>query len=285
MKKSSSSSSDRPRFWPLLRRRERDAVAQSEEGSETEESAKVEESAKPEEGAATAPSLKFHGQFIPPVDQVIYERYFGHSLLRGTYLECGAFDGVVESSCLFFAETMGWRAINLEASPPIFRKLCQNRPDALNIHAALSDSDGSISFTHAIHPRLGQDFGNGSVAHSEAHRAELDSLGCDYETFVVPRRSYRSLIEEHGIRSLDLMVLDVEGHELAAIDGMRGSAVLPTVLCIEFGHVGLQHLTQIMAEVGYTFDTTSHANAFFLRTDKQAPTGRVRSAAPVHLPG
>ncbi|QNT68044.1 hypothetical protein HQ394_16095 [Defluviicoccus vanus] len=84
LKKPSSSSSDRPGFWRLLRRRERDAVAQSEEGSETEESAKVEESAKPEESTATAPSLTFHGQFIPPVDQVIYERYFGHSLLRGT---------------------------------------------------------------------------------------------------------------------------------------------------------------------------------------------------------
>ena len=77
-----------------------------------------------------------------------------------------------------FAETLGWNAINVEASPPLFESLVVNRPDALNIHAALSDKSGTVAFTHAYHPQRGVHFGNGSVAHMPAHRAELDQMNC-----------------------------------------------------------------------------------------------------------
>src|SRR5437588_3746561 len=208
---------------------------------------------------------KFYGQFNPPVDQFLFERYFRKRSLRnaGTYIECGAFDGVTESSCLFFAENLGWRALNIEASPPVFEKLKQRRSGAINIHAALSDDSGVIEFTHVYHPVLGQNFGNGSVAHTKEHRDELDRTNCSYKTFCVPKRTYRSIIDEYELRAVDLMVLDIEGHELAAINGMEGCDVLPGIFCVEFGHVGLENLKQVLGKLGYTFDTTSFANAYF----------------------
>ena len=177
----------------------------------------------------------------------------------------GAFDGILESSCFFFEETLGWRGINIEASPPIFKKLQQRRPKAINIHAALSDDVGIVDFTHVYHPKHGENFGNGSVSHTKAHKEELDREKCTYKSFSVPKRTYRSIIDEHAIQSLDLMVLDVEGHEQAVIRGMVGSAVLPRIFCVEFGHVGLDKLRSVLGEIGYDFEAVSHANAFFVR--------------------
>ena len=210
----------------------------------------------------------FYGQFAPEVDRFAYERYFRHTLLDGVTFECGSFDGVLESSCYFFEQTLGWKAYNVEASPPIFDRLQANRPEAENIHAALSDSEGFIEFAHVVHPVHGQNFGNGSVSHTAAHKAELDATGCTFETYRVPKTTYKALIERLGIRRVDFMVLDIEGHEVAALNGMVGCAVMPAVLCVEVGQVGLDAVQGQIEALGFVFDVVSHVNAFFVRADK-----------------
>lgn len=77
---------------------------------------------------------------------------------------------------------------------------------------------------------------------------------------------------------MDLMVLDVEGHELSVLSSMKGSPVLPHVMCIEFGHIGFDHLRQMMEALGYEYDIHSYANAFFVRRDK-VPLFALRRAA------
>lgn len=208
--------------------------------------------------------VKFFGQFNPPVDKVIYDRYFGRSLLRGTYIECGAGDGISESSCYFFEKYMGWRAINIECSPPLYERLCANRPTSINLQIALSDAPGSVTFKHAIHPVIGEVFGNGSVSHAPSHIAELDAMGCTYVDYEVPAVTYNQVIADQGVTQLDLMVLDIEGYEMTALRGMAGATVLPTVMCVEFGHVGLDRLVDELSQFGYYFDMVADANAFFL---------------------
>jgi hypothetical protein len=63
------------------------------------------------------------------------------------------------------------------------------------------------------------------------------------------------------------MVLDVEGHELSVLSGMRGSPVLPKVMCVEFGHAGFDAIRIQMDQLGYEYDTNSHANAFFVKRE------------------
>ena len=103
--------------------------------------------------------MKFYGQFSPPLDKLLYERYFlnKHS---GFFLECGATDGVTESTCKFFEESMKWTGINIEPVPFLFERLIRNRPKAHNLSIALSDRDGKATFTHAVHPLHGWLFGN-----------------------------------------------------------------------------------------------------------------------------
>lgn len=63
------------------------------------------------------------------------------------------------------------------------------------------------------------------------------------------------------------MVLDVEGHELSVMAGMKGSAVMPRIICVEFGHIGFGALRSAMHELGYEYDINSYANAYFIRRD------------------
>jgi FkbM family methyltransferase len=206
--------------------------------------------------------MRFYGQWNPPVDQVLFERYF-QDRRNGFFIEAGAFDGLIESSCKFFEESLGWRGANLEPTPWNFRLLQQNRPGSLNLQLALSDARGTARFTQAVHPQRGQHFGNGSLGHTPEHLRILEKEGCRFEQFPVPTLTYRDFVAEQGITRVDLMVLDVEGHEPQVIAGMAGCPVLPRVLCVEHGHNGVEGTTRMLAPLGYRYDFSSHNNSMY----------------------
>lgn len=229
--------------------------------------------------------MQFYGQFDPPVDRFIFERYFPDTDIKGVFVECGAFDGITESSCKFFEESMGWTGYNLEPVPGLFALLEANRPLGRNLRAALSDRTGEATFTHAVHPVHGEVFGNGSLGHAEAHRQELESAECRFESYTVATLAWRDFVRKHAITTVDLLVLDVEGHELSVLEGMKGADVLPAVMCVEFGHLGLDGVRNAVRGLGYEYDIQSHGNAFFVRRDllglfalRRAAAGRSRGS-------
>jgi FkbM family methyltransferase len=207
----------------------------------------------------------FYGQFNPPVDQYLFERFFP-TLRGGISLECGSYDGIAESSCYFFEKHRGWHGVNVEASPPIFPQLRRNRPNSTNIHAALSDKAGMGRFTHVISPIHGENFGNGSLTHQPGHRAELVKEGCSFVDYEVRMITYPELIAEAGITRLDLFVLDIEGHEAPVIESMRQGALLPSVLCVEHGHFGVEKMRQMLAGLPFRFDSSLHVNSYYVNT-------------------
>jgi FkbM family methyltransferase len=226
--------------------------------------------------------VTFYGQFDPPVDRFLYERYFNGRRLPGVAIECGAFDGVTESSCKFFEESLGWTCINIEPYPLSYDKLVANRPSATNVNAALSNVGGTHEFTAVIHPIFGADCNNGSLRHTTEHRQSLDSIGCTYRDYIVPTMTYAELVANRALASVDLLVLDVEGHEREVLEGMRDAppALLPAIFCIEHGHLGVDALKPALEGLGYAFDTTSFVNSFYVRNDIAAVFSALRDANP-----
>ncbi|WP_267423637.1 FkbM family methyltransferase [Methylobacterium sp. GC_Met_2] len=222
-----------------------------------------------------APNLpataRFYGQWKPPQDELLFRRYFNDMQERpGHFIECGAFDGVSESSALFFEETLGWTGINVEPSPDAFKSLCINRPRAVNVNAALSDCDARSLFQHAIHPHYGRNFGNGSLHHTKKHLDDLLAQGCRFEVYEVATLTYRTLLKQHPLPHVDLFILDVEGAENAVIDGMKDAPILPRVLCIEYDHGDVWKMIRNLEKIGYRYDGLIHNNAIFVH---EAGTG------------
>jgi len=227
--------------------------------------------------------MQFYGQFAPPVDRFIFERYFPDPTIQGVFVECGAFDGLTECSCKFFEESMGWSGYNFEPVPWIFEKLCANRPNSRNLNFALSNSNGESIFKAVEHPLFGMDCTNGSLAHTEAHARWLDELGCSVVEVRVKLQTWANFVSNENLRHVDLLVLDVEGHELSVIEGMSACPVLPDVICIEIGHLSLASVREHLSAPGYVYDISSHANAFFVREIRLALFAMRRAhAIPVH---
>ncbi|WP_413294137.1 FkbM family methyltransferase [Bdellovibrio sp. HCB185ZH] len=216
--------------------------------------------------------MKYYGQFEPPTDRFIYDRYFKYYQEPGTFIECGAFDGITDSCCYLLEQFFHWKGLNVEPSPYSYAELAKNRPHSNNLNRALSNERGHVSFNIVLHPVLGKAFGNSSISHTEAHMADLKNQGCTFEETKVETVTYDDIIRLSRIEKLDLFVLDVEGHEFKVLDSMiqSDSRIFPNVLVVEHGHLGVQPLREIIEPLGYIYDTSMHANSFFVK--KGAPT-------------
>lgn len=213
----------------------------------------------------TCEGKKYYGQWNPPTDFVIHNRYFPDKI-GGVCIECGAFDGLIENNSLFFEENLGWKCINVEPLPYIFEELQKNRPMAVNFNFALSNTCGSQTFRQYELHGFGKVNNNGSLSHSKKD-LELKNNSPFFE-FPVQTIDYPTLIKMSNIQSIDFFVLDVEGHELQVIESMRGCTILPYLFVIEFPHITLERL-QTSLELNlpkkYKLDFIHENNAFFVR--------------------
>ena len=215
--------------------------------------------------------MKYYGQYDPPDDKILYEKYFmnyakrSEDSLEGFFIECGAFDGQTECCCKFFEETLGWKGINIEASPRIFNRLLVNRPSSfLNLNIALSNKNGKATFKDVYSPRGNAD-NNGSLLHKEAHAQKIRDANFYFGTVEVETIRFADLMEKYQVKHVDLMALDVEGYEIEVLEGMSGSSVMPDVMFVEYYWSGLEKIKQIMSDYGYRFEfTKDNVNAVFM---------------------
>jgi hypothetical protein len=85
------------------------------------------------------------------------------------------------------------------------------------------------------------------------------------ETIMVPCLTWKRFAEDNQITFVDLFVLDTEGHEIEVIDGMRGSAVLPALMCVEDGW--REDIRRKLRDLEYVFDIEHFGNHVYIRKD------------------
>jgi len=203
----------------------------------------------------------YYGQF--GIDEYLHTTFF-KDFRDGFFVECGACDGVLESTCKFFEDSMGWTGINIEAAPPLFELLKKTRPNCTNLNIALSDKETVSTFKHAIHPSMGTRFGNGSLTHHKSHVQDLLNQGCTFEKYDVQCKKFSDVFNDK--REIDLFVLDVEGHELQALKGIMelDFEFLPRVFCIEHSFSGLDNIAHLLG-AQYKRHSIHQQNAIYIK--------------------
>ena len=205
----------------------------------------------------------FYGQFEPPLDQIIFERFFFDEPQGLVLIECGAADGMSGSSGLFFEQTLNWQCYNIEADPEHFKKLQHNRQRAINVQAALSNQTGIRTFYRSVHA-TDQNIRHGSLSHAVDHAWELQQQGVTLEQAEVTTLSIDDFIKNHAITQIDVLVLDIEGQELEVVRRLHECEVIPEIICIDHSLVGLDALAEVLTVHGYYIHSTHESHAFFV---------------------
>jgi hypothetical protein len=151
----------------------------------------------------------------------------------GLILESGALDGVQFSVSNFFVKARGWKAIHIEGSPLSFSALAKNRPESLNINAAI------CSRLSPLHYATGSVGANGGAAGGFWEFMSINMKNAywpkaDVASFPqVPCRPLSAMLALFRISHIDLWVLDLEGAELEALKTFDFVAVTVDVIVVE----------------------------------------------------
>lgn len=184
----------------------------------------------------------------------------------GFFIEVGALDGKRFSNTYSFEEE-GWKGICIEAHKYYFDLLKKNRKNSICINAAISDHEvdevefyankrGSLS---TLNKQLEPFFRN--------NYAQFFS---GFEVQKVQMRTLDSILSDIEIpKEIDLVSIDVEGHELEVLAGFNIKKYQPKIIIVECVFIEKMSLMdEKLNLVGYHKARKMGVNIFYCR-DKE----------------
>jgi len=161
----------------------------------------------------------FYTHFIEP---------FQDSLVQPpTYVELGAFNGLVESNSLFFDKCLGWDGLLVEANPhrAVFPELVKNRPHAHRFHMAAScDNDGTKNTTMPFYATAFTNSAQGGTNNAYEGKRQRVDVPCGSLTHL--------LLDLFPGGHITFFSLDVEGAEPSVLKQLDfGSLFIELKVC------------------------------------------------------
>ena len=208
---------------------------------------------------------------VPPDCQIpglaaIYEKYFSNRI--GTFVEIGAFDGRTVSNTCGLADA-SWTGYYVEAHPDFVKTCASNHKDNAKVqvyHAAIGDHVGMVDL-----------YVVGECSSTVWNQTTRDWGGDLDRKISVPMTTLDLQLTCMGVwPKFELLVIDVEGAELAVLSGFTPQRWLPRMVIIETHekdnnqerNAKAAPITAFFEGAGYQKVHTDHINSIFVREDR-----------------
>ena len=200
-------------------------------------------------------------------EDVLLNRVFG-SLHYAFYVDIGAYNPIDDSVTKSFYDR-GWDGINVEPGE-IFDELAAARPRDINLHMAVFDHSGEISFVQ--HP--GWYAGLSHVQGQMQTQSEALNSQTAVEIRTVPCDTLTNILARYGAdRPIAFLKIDAEGSEEAIIRSTNWRLIRPTVLLIEATKprstvLDNQHWEPTLLEHGYQRAYFDGINCYYVPDER-----------------
>lgn len=185
----------------------------------------------------------------------------------GFYIDVGAADPV-EHSVTKSLYDLGWHGINIEPQSYYFERLWDDRPRDINLQICLSDRAGETTLFEAPTHRGFSTIDPAVAREMASHRIESKQVR-------VPTKTLAEICELHAPARIDVLKIDVEGHERAVLLGADFKRFRPVVLVIEATEQNAttpnHHLWEdVVLAANYQFAVFDGLNRFYVRKEDTA---------------
>ncbi|MBU6412217.1 MAG: FkbM family methyltransferase [Planctomycetes bacterium] len=188
-------------------------------------------------GLEAAEALRSSGR--TPRERIEFVSQYGEDMLlydllghepRGMMIEAGAFDGKHYSVSNCF-DAMGWKTLLIEPIPEMAERARRNRPNARVEACALAAPNAPSHITLSV---TGDALG-GMLSHvqmTETQRKMVEYHKASVTPVSVPARTLSEVLGSQ-CGPIDALILDVEGYEIAALQGLNFAIHAPRIMLIE----------------------------------------------------
>ena len=168
-----------------------------------------------------APSFSSAGE------DMILRHVIGSDKMEGFYVDVGAYHPVLSSNTYFFYLN-GWRGINVEARPGSRKLFDEVRPRDINVETGVSNSRGELTYYF-----VGEDSTMNSFSREFLeHIGMLGEVKREIPVPVIPLAELLALHLPEG-QAIDFMSVDVEGHDLQALESNDWERFRPRFIVVE----------------------------------------------------
>ena len=170
--------------------------------------------------------------------QKIYSQWGEETLIRhffddrrdGFFLDVGAADCCQLSTTYYLESRLGWRGIAVDANASYRKGYEQNRRGSKFFSFFVSDTSDSLADFYFM-PNM-----PGISSGQRSHLDKFDTVrGHENEirNLKIPTITLNKILEREGVKKIDFLSLDIEGFELAALNGFDIQKYRPDLVCIE----------------------------------------------------
>jgi len=174
-----------------------------------------------------------------------------------TFVQAGANDGVFGDPLRPYITRYPWHGILVEPQPNVFARLVANyQPYSSRLifeNVAISSGDSEFVLYTAPADLVKDEVYAASVASSNPQvlARQLNIPAARLERLVTPSISLDALLARHGLSSLDVLQIDVEGHDWRVLSTLDLARTPPSIIQFESGHLthldcdhAVEHLTR-----------------------------------------
>lgn len=166
--------------------------------------------------------IKLYSQF----DEELVIRDFFNDQRGGVFLDVGCAYAIKDSTTYYLEQHLGWTGIGVDALPGYGKAWKAARPNSLFVDYAVTDHSGdTLTFYRAATP---------TVSSLKSEMVERWK-GPAPKEIQVTTITLNKLLDDHNIKRLDFMSMDIEGAEPDALEGFDIERFKPELICIETG--------------------------------------------------
>ena len=153
---------------------------------------------------------------------------------NGIYIELGALDGILYSNTKFFEDSLNWTGILIEPHPDKFKSLLINRPNNYLFNNLVSCYKEPLEFRYFVdcHAAVSGVVNTLSQHHFDTYfeSSNIWNQSLPQNKIFIEPKSLTEIVKKTNITHIDLLSLDVEGHEYEVLKSWDFSIPIDIVL-------------------------------------------------------
>jgi FkbM family methyltransferase len=169
------------------------------------------------------------------------DKYLNDNLFKnkknGVYIELGALDGVLYSNTKFFEDSLNWSGILIEPHPEKFKLLQKNRPNNFLFNNLVSDKCEPLLFRYFVDNYAAVSGVENTLSkhHFDDYFENKKNKYLSQNKILIKPCSLTEIVKQTDIKHIDLLSLDVEGHEVEVLQSWDFSVPIDIILIETLG--------------------------------------------------